>query len=96
MEEYDDANNTVEEDGTNILIQETFNNVGMDNDDDQLDGVFDIHVLEKASQPLYEVSKTSLLSAILLLVNLKVMNGLSKTCVTQLLRYVIYFVTFST
>jgi hypothetical protein len=96
MEEDDDANNTVEEDGTNILIQETFNNVGMDDDDDQLDGVFDIPVLEKATQPLYEGSKTSLLSAILLLVNLKVMNGLSNTCVTQLLRYVIYFVTFST
>jgi hypothetical protein len=96
MEEDDDANNIVEEDGTNILIQETFNNVGMDDDDDQLDGVFDIPVLEKESQPLYEGSKTSLLSAILLLVNLKVMNGFSNTCVTQLLRYVIYFVTLST
>jgi hypothetical protein len=97
MEEDDDANNTVEEDGTNILIQETFNNVGMDDDDDLLDGVFDIPVLENARQPLYEGSKTSLLAAILLLVNLKVMNGLSNTCVTQLLRYiVIYFVTFST
>ena len=68
----------------------------MDDDDDQLDGVFDIHVLKKASQPLYEDSKTSLLSTILLLVNLKVMNGLSKTSVTQLLRYAIYFFTFST
>jgi hypothetical protein len=95
MEEDDDANNIVEEDGTNILIQETFNNDGMDDDDDQLDGVFDIPILEKASQPLYEGSKISLLSAILLLVNLKVMNGLSNTCVTQLLRYVIYFVTLS-
>jgi hypothetical protein len=36
MEEDDDANNTVEEDGTNILIQETFNNVGMDDDDTNL------------------------------------------------------------
>ena len=38
MEEGDDANNTVEEDGINILIQETFNNVGMDDDDEKIDG----------------------------------------------------------
>ena len=91
MEEDDGANNTVEEDGTNILIEEKFNNARMDYDDDQLDGFFDITVLEKETQPLYEGSKTSLLSTILLLVNLKVMNGFSNTCVTQLLRYVIYF-----
>jgi hypothetical protein len=68
----------------------------MDDDDYQLDDVFSIPVLEKASQPLYEGSKTSLLSYILLLVNLKVMNGFSNSCVTQLLRYAIYFVTLST
>jgi hypothetical protein len=96
MEEDDDANDTIEEGGTNIIFHETFNNAGMDDDDDQLDGVFDILVLEKASQPLYEVSETNLLSIILLLVNLKVMNGLSNTCVTQILMYVIYFVAFST
>jgi len=96
MEEYFDANNTIEEDGTNILIHERFNNVGMNDDDDQIDGVFDIPILEKASQPLYGGSKTSILSAILLLVNLKFMNGLSNTRVTKVLRYVIYFVTLST
>jgi hypothetical protein len=97
MEEDADANNTVEEDGTIILIQETFNNARMDDDDDFLDGVFDIYVLENTRKPLYEHLKTSLLTAILLLVNLKAMNGLSNTCVTQLLRYiVIYFVTFNT
>jgi hypothetical protein len=78
------------------LIQGTFNNVGMDDDDDQLDGFFDIPVLEKETQPLYEGSKRSLLSSILLLVNLNVMDVLANTCVTQLLRYAIYFVmTFS-
>ena len=65
----------------------------MDDDDDQIDGVFDIHVLEKERQPLYEGSKTSLLYTILLLVNLKVMDGFSNTYVTQLLRYVINFFT---
>ncbi len=32
MEEYNDADNVVEVDGTNRFIQETFNNVGMDDD----------------------------------------------------------------
>jgi hypothetical protein len=96
MEEEVDVNNTIEEDGRNILIEETFNNVGIDDDENPLDGVFDIHVLAKAIQPLHQGSKISLLSTILLLVNLKVMNGLSKTSVTQLLRYAIYFFTFST
>ena len=45
MEENDHANHTVEEDGINRLIQETFN-ARMD-DDDNIDGVFDMHVLEK-------------------------------------------------
>ena len=73
------------------MIQETFN-AGMD-DDGNIDGVFDILVLEKASQPLYEGSETSLLYAMLLLMNLKVMKGLSNTCVTRLLSYVICFIT---
>jgi hypothetical protein len=96
MEDDDDVNNIVEEDRTSILIEETFNNDRIYDDDNQLDGVFYILVLEKESQPIYEGSKRSLLSSILLLVNLKVMNGFSNTCVTQLLRYVIYFVTLST
>ena len=82
MEEDYDGNNIVGEDGTNILIQDTFNNARMDDDDDQIDGVFDIHVLEKEIQPLYEGSKTSLRSTILLLVNLNVMAGLSNTFFT--------------
>ena len=96
MEEDNDVDNTIEEDGTNRLIQETFNNVGMDDDDNQYVGGYDIPLLERESQPLYEGSKTSILFDVLLLFNLKVVNGLSNTCVTYLLRYVIYFVTFST
>ena len=85
MEEINDDNNTVEEDeedGTNRFIQETFNNDGMDDDGNQFDGAYEITVLQKESEPLYEGSKTILLSAILLLVNLKVVNGWSNTCVT--------------
>jgi hypothetical protein len=46
-------------------------------------------LLEKAQQPLYEGSRTNILSAIMLLVNLKVLNGLSNTCLTHILRYII-------
>jgi hypothetical protein len=96
MEEDNDVDNIVEEDGTNGLIQYTFDNVGMDDDGNQYVSGYDIPVLERASKPLYEGLETSLLYVVLLLVNLNAVNGLSNTCVTQLLRYVIYFVTFST
>jgi len=94
MEEDTDANYNIveedEEDGTNRFIQETFNKARMDDDGNQFDVFYDIPVLGRASAPLYEGLKISLLFAIFLLINLKVVNGLSNTCVTQLLRYVIY------
>jgi hypothetical protein len=46
-------------------------------------------LLEKSHQHIYEGSTTNLLSTILLLVNLKVLNGLSNTCLTHILRYLI-------
>jgi hypothetical protein len=59
-------------------------------DEDNEDDSHDIDLLlEKSRQPLYEGSTTNILSAILLLVNLKVLNGLSNTCLTQILRYLI-------
>ena len=64
----------------------------MDGHGNQYVGGYDIHVLERESQPLYEGSEASLLSDILNLVNLKVVNGLSNTCVTQLVTYdILYF-----
>ena len=68
------------------LIQDTFAPMDEENRDDGHDVD---PLLEKAHQPLYEGSKENLLYAILLLVNLKVLNGLSNTCLTQILRYVI-------
>ena len=68
-----------------------------DDDDDDDDDFYDVHdlpLLEKAYKPLYEGSSTNLLSAILLIMNLKVMNGLSSRSVTQMLRYVIYSITY--
>jgi hypothetical protein len=69
------------------LIQDIFSPMDEDNQDDS----HDVNpLLEKSRQPLYEGSTTNLLFAILLLVNLKVLNGLSSTCLTQILRYLIF------
>ena len=83
--------NIVEDDGTNTLIHDSFN-VRMDDDDDEniddFDDVHDLPLLEKACGPLYEGSNKNILSAILLIMNLKVMNGISKISITWMLRYV--------
>jgi hypothetical protein len=68
------------------LIQDTFAPMDEDNQDDSHDVD---PLLEKSRQPVYEGSTTNLLYAILLLVNLKVLNGLSNTCLTYILRYLI-------
>jgi hypothetical protein len=84
--EEDDTNNIVEsDDGTNRLIQDIFSPIGEENDDD----IYDVLVLEKEEQTLYQDSRTNILSIIMLLVNLKVLNGLSNTCLTEILSYVI-------
>ena len=94
IEQDDHTDNIVEYDGTNTLIHDSFN-VRMDDDDDddhqnidEFDDVHDSPLLEKAYEPLYEGSNTNLLSAILSIMNLKVMNGLSNISITQMLRYV--------
>ena len=88
MEDDDHApENTIEDDGINILIHDTFSpSVSNHDDDDSLD----VPLLEKAYKPLYKDSQTTLLSAILLLLNLKVMSGLSNITMSRMLRYVIY------
>ena len=65
-----------------------------DHENDDFDDVHDLPLLEKAYEPLYEGSNTNLLSTIVLIMNLKVMNGLSNTSATQMLRYVIYSITY--
>ena len=59
----------------------------MDDDDDD-DNENDIPLLDKAYEPLYEGSKTNILSVVLLIMNLKVMNGISNISITQMLRYI--------
>ena len=94
IEEDDHTDNVVEDDGTNTLIHDSVN-VKMDDDNDDvnenIDDFDDVHyipLLDKEYEPLYEGSKTNLLSAVLLIMNLKVMNGLSNISITWMLSYV--------
>ena len=54
----------------------------MDGDHDDFDDVLGIPLLERERQYLYEGLKKNILSSILLFFNLKVLSGLSSTCVT--------------
>ena len=80
----DDLIDTNGEDEINRFLQDTFSPL----DEDNLHDFHDVPLLEKSQEPLYEGSTTNILSSILLLVNLKVLNGLSNTCFIQLIRYV--------
>jgi hypothetical protein len=97
MEEDDGANQVndpmEEDDGTNQMIQDLFS---QPDEDGENAGIYDEPLLEKANKRLYERSRANLLSATLLLVNLKVMNNLLNTCMTQILRYVICFISYCT
>ena len=79
--------NTIEDDGINTLIRDTFSPSVSDHDDDDS---LDVPLLEKAYELLYKDSHTTLLSVVLLLLNLKVMSGLSNIKMSCMLRYVIY------
>jgi hypothetical protein len=84
--EEDDTNNIVEEDdGTNRLIQDIFGPI----DEETFDDIHDVPLLEKAHQPIYESLRKNILSSIKLLVNLRVLNGFSNTCLSHILRYII-------
>jgi hypothetical protein len=82
----DNVSDSNQEDEIHRLIQDTFAPMDEDNQDDSHDVD---PLLEKSRQPLYEGSTINLLCVILLLVNLKVLNGLSNTCLTQIVRYLI-------
>jgi hypothetical protein len=82
------------------LIHDTFGAgvvffvVVVDDDDDDYDEndievVHDIPLLLKENMTLYEGSQSTLLSIVLLLVNFKVMNGLSNITMSHMLRFVI-------
>jgi hypothetical protein len=90
--EVDDNNNIVQDDETNQMIQDLFGHPDEDHGDSS-DGIYDEPLIEKANKRLYKGSRENLLSTTLLLVNLKVTNHLSNTCMTQILRYVICYFT---
>ena len=79
----------IEEDGIGIADEDAHDDGTSTSNNDDEDGL-DIPILEKAHKPLYEGSQTTLLSTIVLLVNLKVMNGLSNVVVSHMLRYAIF------
>ena len=96
--EEDDGKNQVndsmeEDDEKNETIHDLFSQP--DEDGENVD-IYDEPLLEKTNKRLYEGSRENILSATLLLVNLKVMNNLLNTCMTQILRYVIYFISYCT
>ena len=90
--EEDDNSNIVQDDGTNELIQDFF---AWPNEDEDVEDIHDVPLIEKVNTPLYEGSRENLLFATILLVNLKVMNGLSNTCMTQILIYIICLFTYT-
>ena len=80
--------NIIENEGINRLINDTFSATDENAVVDEIyENIHDVPLIDKAEKALYKDSKTSLLSALLLLVNLKVMNGISNTTMTQFLRY---------
>ena len=81
----------MEEDGIGAGDEEAHNDGTSESYNNDEDGL-DIHVLEKAYEPLYQGSQTTLLLAIVLLVNLKVMNGLSNVAMSHMLRYAIFLI----
>ena len=86
IEEDDHIDNVVEDDGANTLIHDSFN-FRMDDDNydheniDYFNRVHALPLLEKEYESLYEGLNTNLLSTLLLIMDLKVMNGLSNISV---------------
>jgi len=82
----------IENEGINRLIHDTL--VSMD-ENTPMDEIYeDIHYvpsIDKTHKSLYKESKTNILSALLLLVNLKVLNKISNTCMPHILRYTRFF-----
>jgi hypothetical protein len=83
--------NMIEKDGIGTDDEEAQNDGTSQSDNDDEYGL-DIPLLEKAHEPLYKGSQTTPLLAIVLLVNLKVMNGISNVAMSHMLRYVIFVI----
>ena len=92
MEEDDSVSeDMIKEDGIGVANEDTYDDGTSTSNNDDEDGL-DIPILEKAHKPLYKGSQKTLLFAIMLLVNLKVMNGLSNVAMSCMLRYAIFVI----
>ena len=92
MEEDDNVlEDMIEEDGIRETDEDAHNDSTSASDNDDEDGI-DIPILEKEHEPLYQGSQINLLCAIVLLMNFKVMNGLSNVAMSCMLRYAIFFI----
>jgi hypothetical protein len=67
------------EDGIIFMIHDLFPHKGEDIPKDDDDSIYDTGLIDNVTKPLYKGSKTNLLSTILLLMNLKVINGILNT-----------------
>ena len=83
--------NRIENDVTGTIVED--DDIHASNDDDEKN--LDILVIVKAYDPLYQGSQTTLLSVVLLLVNFKVMYGISNVANSRMLRYSIILVIFN-
>lgn len=86
--------NMIEEDVTGTTDEDDEDDDSHASDDDDDEENPDTPIIEKTHEPLYQGSQTTLISAILLLVNLKVMNGISNVAISSMLRYNVIFVIF--
>jgi hypothetical protein len=67
----------------------------VDEDHDNTDGIYDEPLLEKVDNPLYKGSRENIIPSTLFLVNLNVLNCFSNSCMTQILSYVIFCITYA-
>ena len=87
--------NRVEEDITGTTNEDDEDDNSRTSNDYYEEEKLDIPIINKAYEPLYQGSQTTLLSIALLLVNFKVMNGISNVAISCMLRYnIIFFIYY--
>ena len=85
--------NRIEEDVTSTTNEDDRNDDNCASNDDDEDKL-DIPIIEKAYETFYQGSQTTLLFVVLLLVNFKVINGISNIEISRMLRYNVIFVIY--
>ena len=78
----DETTSRINEAGVNEFIQDFYRSY---------EEVTDSPIAQLAKTPLFPSAKTSILATLMLLLNLKVMHGLTNTCFIDILRYDLIF-----